>query len=136
MADLGAIGRRRAGRSTRSNLVKEAGRDVATNERHYSVYIIQLDPTVLEKKKFREANPNHNPKRPCLYVGMTGKTPDERFQQHKAGIKANRYVKEYGKWLRRKMYKEFNPMTYEEAVAKEIDLAEELRRKGYAVWQN
>jgi len=109
---------------------------MATTNRHHSVYIIELDPAVLEKKKFRDANPNHDPKKPCLYVGMTGKTPDERFEQHKAGIKANRYVKEHGKWLRRKMYKEYNPMTYEEACRKEVELAGELRRKGYAVWQN
>ena len=30
----------------------------------------------------------------------------------------------------------YNPMSYREAVAKEKQLAEELRAEGYAVWQN
>ncbi len=33
------------------------------------------------------------------------------------------------------MYEQYPAMTWEEAEAKEQELAEELRRKGYAVWQ-
>lgn len=105
-------------------------------ENHHNVYVIELDNGVLEKKKFRDANPDYDPKKSCLYVGMTGRTPDERIKQHKAGVKANGYVRDYGKYLRRRLFEKYNPMTYEEAAAKEISLAKELRRKGHAVWQH
>ena len=99
------------------------------------VYVIELDPKVLRHKKFCDRNPDHDPAKACLYVGKTGRTPDERFKQHKAGFKSNRYVREYGKYLRRRLFSKYNPMTEKEAVAREVALAEELRRKGYAVWQ-
>src|SRR2546430_11775162 len=38
--------------------------------RHH-VYVIELDPTALTHAKFRAANPNHDPRKPPLYVGMT-----------------------------------------------------------------
>ena len=102
----------------------------------YNVYVVELDNEVLKAKRFLEKNPNHNPAKACLYVGMTGLSPDERFQNHKDGYKANRYVKKYGKYLRRRMYEKYNPLTYEETKKKEVELAEKLRAKGYAVWQN
>ena len=72
--------------------------------RRHNVYIIGLDKAVLNERKFVKDNSNHDPKKACFYVGMTGLTPDERFQNHKKGYKANRYVKKYGRWLRRRMY--------------------------------
>ena len=103
--------------------------------RRYSVYVIELDRAVLKSKKFREAKPEHDPAKACLYVGMTAKSPDERFAQHKAGYKACRFVKTHGRWLRRRMYERFNPMTYRQACRKEPSLANDLRSKGHAVWQ-
>ena len=63
---------------------------------HYSVYVVELSRGVLYERKFQRANPNYNPERPCVYVGMTGLDPDVRFDKHKAGIQSNRYVREYG----------------------------------------
>jgi len=105
------------------------------SERRFHVYVIELDRAVLKNKRFASANPNHDPEKPCVYVGMTAKSPDERFAQHRAGYKASRYPRKYGRWLRRRLYERFNPMTYEEACAREIELADELRRRGFAVWQ-
>lgn len=104
--------------------------------RHHSVYVIELDPAVLKRRKFREANPDHNRDRECLYVGMTGICPEERFQRHKQGHKACWYVKVFGKRLRLDLYDGLNPMTYEEACDMEVELAERLRADGYAVWQH
>jgi len=102
----------------------------------FNVYVIELDPRVLTSRKFREANPDHDPGRPCLYVGMTALDPDHRFDQHKSGIKACRYVRKYGLRLRPRMYRQFNPMTYDQACSREVELAHDLRRRGFAVWQN
>ena len=45
----------------------------------HNIYVIELDKEVLSKKKFREANPDYEEGKPCVYVGMTNKTPEERF---------------------------------------------------------
>jgi predicted GIY-YIG superfamily endonuclease len=81
----------------------------------------------------RAENPKRNPKKPCVYVGMTGLTPKERFANHKAGIKAASVVKRYGIRLLPELYTHLNPMPFNAAVEMEKDLAEDLRRAGYTV---
>lgn len=102
---------------------------------HHHVYVVELDEAVLKEVKFVRANPSHRYGMRCLYVGMTGLDPDLRFDRHKAGIQANRYVTRYGLRLLPELYAVFNPMPYAIAAAMEQELAEELREKGYAVWQ-
>ena len=46
----------------------------------------------LERARFRTANPDYQLGKPFVYVGMTGLDPDLRFDKHKAGIQANRFV--------------------------------------------
>jgi hypothetical protein len=46
---------------------------------------------------------------PCVYVGMTGLPPGERFQNHKAGVKANRFVRDFGKGLLPELFECFKP---------------------------
>jgi hypothetical protein len=112
----------------------------------YQVYVIELSKRVFtENAKFRAANPQFNGVLECVYVGMTSKTPKERFEQHKTGyrnkkgykISAN-IVEKYGLYLRPSLYEHLNtkPMTREQALAAEEKLACELRKKGYAVWFN
>ncbi len=72
-------------------------------------------------------------KKPCVYVGMTGLTPEERFANHKAGIKDASLVKRYGIRLLPELYEHLNPMPFEAAAQMEKDLAEDLRRAGYTV---
>ena len=76
----------------------------------YQVYVIELSKRVFtENTKFRTANPQFNGVLECLYVGMTSKTPAERFKQHKTGyvnkkghkLSAN-IVQKYGIYLRPK----------------------------------
>jgi len=102
-------------------------------EHHHSVYVVLLDPAAGRLRKVRAENPKRIPKKPCVYVGMTGLTPEERFANHKAGIKAASVVKRYGIHLVAKLYEHLNPMPFEAAVQMEIDLAEDLRRAGYTV---
>ena len=112
----------------------------------YQVYVIELSKKVFtENKKFRDANPQFNGVLECLYVGMTSKTPAERFKQHKTGyvnkkghkLSAN-IVQKYGIYLRPSLYEHINenPMTREQALQMEEKLALDLRRQGYAVWFN
>ena len=112
----------------------------------YQIYVVELSKRVFtENAKFRVANPQFNGVLQCLYVGMTSKTPAERFKQHKTGyinkkghkISAN-IVEKYGSYLRPSLYNQINEkiMTRTEALLMEKKLALDLRRKGYAVWFN
>ena len=102
-------------------------------EQHHHVYVVLLDPAVGKIRKVRAANSKRDPKKPCVYVGMTGLTPEERFSNHKTGIKAAWVVRRYGLRLLPELYEHLNPMPFEAAVQMEIDLAEDLRRAGYTV---
>ena len=100
---------------------------------HHNVYVIELEPAVAKIHKVLSANPNRDPQKPCVYVGLTGLTPEKRFANHKAGIKAASVVKRYGFRLLPELYAHLNPMPYQAAVQMEKDLAEDLRREGYTV---
>ena len=45
-----------------------------------NLYLIRLDDTVLQLRKFREENPDYRPGKPCLYVGVTSRNPEVRLQ--------------------------------------------------------
>jgi hypothetical protein len=102
---------------------------------HHHVYVVELSSDVLYERKFKNANPGYLTGKPCVYVGMTGLDPDLRFDKHKAGVKANRYVKKYGLRLLPSLYEVYNPMPYEGARDMEVELAISLREAGYGVWQ-
>ena len=113
---------------------------------NYQVYVVELSKRVFsENARFRAANPQFNGVLQCLYVGMTSKSPAERFRQHKTGYVNKKghnlsasIVRKYGSYLRPSLYDHLNakPMSREEALKMEMKLALELRRKGYAVWFN
>jgi predicted GIY-YIG superfamily endonuclease len=111
----------------------------------YRVYVIELSKRVFtENRRFREANPQFNGVLECLYVGMTSKDPQERFEQHKKGTKskkghnlASSLVRKYGLYLRPSLYVKLPALrNRSEALKAEEKLALELRRKRYAVWFN
>lgn len=105
------------------------------SKKTHSVYVIRLDDRILKRRKFRRENPGYVEGLPCVYVGMTGWTPERRFEAHLNGYKSSRYVTDYGCELMPRCYEHLNPMTYEEAVAAEERLARRLRAEGWAVWQ-
>lgn len=111
----------------------------------YQLYVIELRKTVFsENRKFRDANPQFNGVLECLYVGVTSKSPKERFDQHKNGVLSKKgvdissaIVKKYGIFLRPSLYTHLD--TYkdlEEALKAEKALAHQLKRQRYAVWVN
>jgi hypothetical protein len=65
---------------------------------------------------------------------MTGLSPEQRFENHKRGIKAARIVKKCGERLVPKLYAHLNPMPYKKAQAMEVILADSLRKRGYQVF--
>jgi len=65
-----------------------------------------------------------------LYVGETSLDPDLRFDQHKTGYKASRYVNRFGIRLLPPLFLHFNPLRRWEAVELEPVLAEAFRKAG------
>ncbi len=102
-------------------------------EQRHNVYVVLLEPAAARPRAARAANPRRDPKKPCVYVGMTGLDPEERFANHKQGVKAASVVKRYGLRLMPELYAHLNPMPFEAAAQMEQDLAEDLRQAGYTV---
>jgi predicted GIY-YIG superfamily endonuclease len=88
---------------------------------HHSVYVVYL------------RNPRGDGKA-GYYVGMTGLSPEQRFENHKKGVKAARIVRRFGERLVPRLYEHLNPMPYVKAKGMEVALAESLRKRGYVVY--
>src|SRR5580765_2161697 len=88
---------------------------------HHSVYVVFL------------RNPRGDGKA-GYYVGLTGLSPEQRFHNHKQGIKSARVVKRCGERLVPRLYEHLNPMPYLKAKEMEVFLAESLRKRGYQVF--
>src|SRR5216110_90576 len=85
---------------------------------HHSVYVVYL------------RNPKGDGKA-GYYVGMTGLTPEQRFDNHKNGIKAARVVRRFGERLVPRLYEHLNPMPFDKAKEMEVILADSLRKRGF-----
>ena len=68
------------------------------------------------------------------YAVMRGLAPEKRYANHKAGIKAAAIVRRYGERLLPELYQHLAPMSYQDALAMEKELFEELKAKGYQVF--
>jgi predicted GIY-YIG superfamily endonuclease len=88
---------------------------------HHCVYVVYL------------RNPRGDGKA-GYYVGMTGLAPEQRFQNHKQGIKAAGVVKRCGERLVPRLYAHLNPMPYAKAKEMEGILADSLRKRGFVVY--
>jgi hypothetical protein len=88
---------------------------------HHSVYVVFL------------RNPKGDGKA-GYYVGMTGLSPEQRFHNHKSGLKAARIVRRCGERLVPRLYQHLNPMPYAKALQMEAFLADSLRKRGYTVY--
>ena len=119
---------------------------IKMNKKSYNVYVIGLYPKFAQTKKAKKRNPDYIEDKPCVYVGYTSKTPEERYQQHITGYinkkghnLASKIVYKFGNkknGLRPRKYQKYNPITSQKlAEKKEVELAEKLRKKGYCVWQ-
>lgn len=102
---------------------------------HHSLYAIELDPEVWRNRAFRERNPG-GAEGGCLYVGVTGLRPDERFERHQMGIQSGRFVRLHGVRLRLDLVEGFSRLPHRIAASMEPRIAAWLRAQGFAVWQN
>jgi predicted GIY-YIG superfamily endonuclease len=101
-------------------LKKQKRKSSATSD-HHNVYVVYL------------RNPRGDGKA-AYYVGMTGLTPEQRFENHKNGIKAAGVVRRHGERLVPRLYAHLNPMPYLKAKEMEGLLADSLRKRGFVVY--
>ena len=135
--------------------------DEPCKRRH--VYAIQLKPEVRHEPKFKKQNPNYIEGKPCVYVGKTSHHPLCRLDMHTncgrdtwresewtcvcwrspGKNKCTRKTRTSRKfisrhmtgYLRKKMYKKWNPQKGPQANGDaERDLAEELRSQGIGAY--
>ena len=104
---------------------------------HHHVYVVLLNERA--RSWSREREKGKTPKegeevKPCVYVGMTGLSPEKRFENHLNGVKAAKVVERFGVRLLPELFEHLNPMPYEAATLMEADLAEDLRAEGYCVF--
>lgn len=117
----------------RRTLRQTRARVAAPPALHHHVYVVLLADAARKDYKLRKANPSCDPAKPCVYVGMTGLLPEERYWNHKNGEKAVRIVQRHGLKLLPELFEHLNPMPFDAAAQMEVDLAEELRAAGYMV---
>jgi len=78
--------------------------------------------------------------RPVLYVGQSGKTPEERLREHKTckrycrGCRCRHYAPHAAR-LRHELFARYNPIIDDRKHAERIErwLADRLRKRGYRV---
>lgn len=100
------------------------------------LYAIELRPEAMRDPAFAAINPHWIPGMPLLYVGMTSLNPEERFHQHKTGLKnASRIAHQFGMKLRMDLVPDNKPVRRTIAMQQEKRLARLRRSEGYAVWQ-
>lgn len=101
--------------------MQRMARKKKASSHHHSVYVVYLrDPKGDGKAGY--------------YVGMTGLSPEERFENHKKGYKAAGIVRRCGERLVPRLYAHLNPMPYTKACTMEAALADSLRKRGYLVY--
>ena len=114
----------------RSRLIRmPSPRRESKSSRQYCVDVIELDDRACPGGRRWVAN------RPCVYVGSTGKTPDMRYADHRAGGRsANRFVTRSHVRLRPDLDEGYGPFgSSEQAEAAEVSLGAELRADGHMV---
>jgi len=126
--DSGRLGKRRTLQRLRPETLSQR-----SQPHHHHVYVVLLADAAGRIRSVRAENPGRDPLKPCVYVGMTGLTPEERFANHKAGVKDAWVVKRHGIRLLPELFAHLNPMPFEAAAQMERDLADDLRRAGYTV---
>jgi len=101
----------------------------------YRLYVVQLDRDVVKSRRFRDANPHASDRSPCLYVGSTAHSAEDRFLQHKQGKFSNRgWVEKFGSCLLPELSSGFEYTSRVAAERAEAQLADSLRERGFAVW--
>jgi hypothetical protein len=81
---------------------------LAEPEFHHNVYVVLLSKAALKDLSILRRNPQRDPSKPAVYVGMTGLPVDHRFENHKNGYKSACLVRKYGVRLLPELFEHLN----------------------------
>ena len=99
-----------------------------------SVYVVLLNPEVVNTPQIKRRNPERDPLKPCVYVGLTGLRVGRHFDYRRVEVNPDTWpLRKYGIRLMPELYEHLNPMPFEKAVHRAEKLAEDLRAEGYTV---
>jgi hypothetical protein len=101
-----------------------------------NIYVIELSHEVLRDAAFLARNPGYVHGQACYYVGSSIYEPEVRFREHKEGEHSCRRVRKYGLHVVTEKCRKVYTTDTKVAEAEEAAYAEELRARGYGVWQN
>jgi hypothetical protein len=99
----------------------------------HSVYVVLLDEYVGTLPQMRRRNPERDPSKPCMYVGLTPLRVGRRFDFRGATPKTEWRIHIYGVRLMPELYEDLNPMTPERALQTARKMADDLRAKGFGI---
>ena len=102
----------------------------------YHIYAIRLSDEVLKKPEFNRRNPHYEAGKPCYYIGSSIYPPRERFEKHMAGNRSSKWVRTFGLHPASKKCFVIETSDPEERYRREREYANELRLRGYGIWQN
>jgi hypothetical protein len=99
----------------------------------YNLYVVELDPNVPRRRS--RCRHEISSEAVAVYVGQSWYPPEVRFELHRQGVKASPSVRDHGVQLRPDLVT--NPRwvrTKRAALRRELELAEELCRRGYLIF--
>jgi len=103
----------------------------------FSVYVIRLTKEAMKRPKFAKANPHYDRRKPCVYVGSTALTPEQRYCNHLRKKTGSNWVKDFHDGLHTTLTeKQPTYSTRRDAEFAEFVLSMRLRNKGFGVWSN
>ena len=102
-------------------------------ELRYNVYVVLLDDYVGTLPQMRRRNPQRDPSKPFVYVGLTSLPVDRRFDFRGATSEHEWRLRKFGVRLMPELYDSLRPMTCQRALQTAKKLANELRSKGFGV---
>lgn len=100
------------------------------------VYVIELDPTVMQDPAFAAKNPKWIQGSPCFYVGMTSLEPEQRYKEHLLGTKnVSRIAHRYGRRLRMDLVSDLKATRRSWAMRMEVRVTNHFRARGFGAWK-
>jgi hypothetical protein len=97
----------------------------------WRAYVVLLDDAAKHEAKVRADNPNGMDEMPAVYVGVTKRPREARYETLKgSGRTSNKYVRLFGRGLAPQYYAGYKAVREKDAARLERQVASDLRERG------